>query len=251
MLRLVFAAFLCLVAVAGTARAEHLRIGTEGQFRPFNYFNEAGELVGFDIEISRALCTVMQASCEFVAIEWDRLLPALEAGEIDMIVASMSKTEERSRHADFTDRYYRSRSVFVARRDAPVTPTREGVAGKRLVTQKATVFEDWLNRYLAGAAAIVGTPTAAEAFQQVIDRKADLMLIDNLVAFEVLSTPQGEALEVVGTVPEGDEEMSNTYIQVRKGNDRLRLAINDALRKIWLEGIYRKINERYFPFDIY
>lgn len=251
MLRALSAALVCLFALAGAARAEHLRIGTEGQFRPFNYFDDKGELVGFDIEISRALCTVMQASCEFVVMDWDKLLPALEAGQIDVIVASMSKTEERMKHADFTDRYYRSRSVFVARRDAPVTPTRDGVAGKRLVTQKETVFEDWLNRHFKGVASIAGTPTAAEAFQAVIDRKADLILIDNLVAFEVLSTPQGEVLEVVGTVPEGDEEMSNTYIQVRKGNDRLRLAINDALRKIWLEGIYRKINERYFPFDIY
>lgn len=236
---------------AAAAQAEVLRVGTEGQFKPFNYFDEKGELVGFDIEIARALCAVMDVECRLVAVEWEGLLPALAEGRIDFIVASMSKTEERMKHADFTDRYYRSRSVFIARRDAQVTPTREGVAGKRLVTQKATVFEDWLRRNFGSVAQVEGLPVADDAFRAVASGEADMMLIDNLVAFAFLSTDQGSDLEVVGTVPEADEEMTNTYIQVRKGDDKLRLAINEALRKIWLEGIYRKINERYFPFDIY
>lgn len=251
MIRILLASLVWLCVWAAPVGAEPLRVGTEGQFRPFNYFDDKGDLVGFDIEITRALCAVMTADCQLVSMSWEGLLPALEAGRIDMIVASMSKTEERLKHADFTDRYYRSRSIFVARRDRPVAPTRDGVAGQRLVTQKATVFEDWLVRNFGDVATVIGLPTAGDAFAEMTAGKADLMLIDNLVAFEVLSAPGGERLEVVGAVSEGDDEMANTHIQVRKGNDRLRLAINDALRKIWLEGTYRKINEKYFPFDIY
>ena len=251
MVRTLLISLICLWAWVAPAQADPLRVGTEGQFKPFNYFDEKGDLAGFDIEITRALCAVMKADCQLVAMSWEELLPALEAGHIDMIVASMSKTEERLKHADFTDRYYRSRSVFIARRDAPITVTREGVTGKRLVTQKATVFEDWLIREFGSVAKIKGLPTAEDAFAEMMSGKADLMLIDNLVAFEVLSAPKGELLEVVGAVPESDAEMANTYIQVHKGNDALRQAINDALRKIWLEGTYRKINEKYFPFDIY
>lgn len=251
MIRIFLISLIWLCVWAAPVRADPLRVGTEGQFRPFNYFDEKGDLVGFDVEITRALCAVMQVDCQLVSMDWKDLLPALEAERIDMIVASMSKTEERLKHADFTDRYYRSRSVFLARRDRPIAPTRSGVAGKRLVTQQATVFEDWLLRNFGDIATIDGLATAGDAFAEMMAGRADLMLIDNLVAFEVLSAPKGDLLEVVGAVPESDAEMANTHIQVRKGNDRLRLAINEALRKIWLEGTYRKINEKYFPFDIY
>ena len=77
---------------SGAALAgDKVRIGTEGAYPPFNEKNEKGELVGFDVDIAKALCTKMGADCTFVAQDWDGIIPALKAKKYDAIVASIPR----------------------------------------------------------------------------------------------------------------------------------------------------------------
>ena len=94
--------------------AEKLRIGTEGAYPPFNLIDASGRVVGFDLDISHALCAKMKVECEVVTSDWDGIIPALNAGKFDFLAASMSVTEERKNAVDFTDHYYTNKLQFVA-----------------------------------------------------------------------------------------------------------------------------------------
>src|SRR5690606_4591417 len=92
----------------GTAQAQEdvVKIGTEGAYPPFNNLTADGKLEGFDIDIAQALCDEMKVKCEFVTQDWDGIIPALQAGKFDAIIASMSITPERAQQVDYTNKSY-------------------------------------------------------------------------------------------------------------------------------------------------
>src|SRR3954454_4871853 len=89
---IVAATFVLLLGAPAAAEIKTVRIGTEGGNPPFNSVGASGRLVGFDIDIAKALCDRMQVQCSFVRQDWNGLIPALLAGKFDAIAASMSIT---------------------------------------------------------------------------------------------------------------------------------------------------------------
>ncbi|WP_243545394.1 transporter substrate-binding domain-containing protein [Pseudodesulfovibrio tunisiensis] len=235
-----------------TARAEGmLKVVTEGAYPPFNYLDEQGHPAGFDVDIARALCQAMDVDCRILAADWDDLLPGLAQGRYDMIVASMASTPERERVADFTDDYYRSRSMFVARQGIPFTQTPEGLAGKKLAAQSGTVQAEYLEHHFSRLSQVMLTDTLDMALDMLVRQKVDAVLTDSLVIFSFLQSPDGKRFDFAGTALPVDDPSSKAKIAVCKGNDSLRQRLNSALREIRLNGTYDQINRKYFPFSIY
>lgn len=228
--------------------AEKLRIGTEGAYPPFNLIDESGELKGFDIDIAKALCEKMNVECEFITQDWDGIIPALLAKKFDAIVASMSITEERKQSVDFTDKYYSNLVRFVGPKGADITISKEGLAGKTVGAQRATVSASYLEDEYGDVADIKLYDTQENANLDLANGRLDLLLADGLVIYEWLQSEDGQGFQFYGDGLSLDEGIG---IAVRKEDDALREKFNEAIKAILADGTYEKINAKYFPFSIY
>lgn len=243
-----------LVAVFGTVSVsdfagagDKLRIGTEGAYPPFNMVNEKGELAGFDVDIAKALCVAMEAECTFVKQDWDGIIPALLARKYDAVIASMSITPERQQAVDFTDKYYTNKLRFIASKDLGLDITAEGLAGKAIGAQRATIAGQWLEDNIKGAS-IKLYDTQENAYLDLATGRIDAVLADMLVNFEWLQSDAGKGFEFKG---EPVFENDLIAIAVRKGNRELVERLNQAISTIVADGTYAEINAKYFPFSIY
>ena len=106
---------------AGAKEWKEIRIATEGAYPPFNFVDADGTLKGFDVDIANALCEEMKAKCTLVANDWDGMIPGLQAGKFDAVIASMSITEDRLKQIDFTNKYYSTPLAIAVAKDSPIT----------------------------------------------------------------------------------------------------------------------------------
>ncbi|MCS0503518.1 ABC transporter substrate-binding protein [Ancylobacter mangrovi] len=248
----VLAAAAALAVGAGVAHAEikKVRIGTEGAYPPFNSVDTTGQLVGFDIDIAKALCEKMKVECTFVAQDWDGIIPALLAKKYDAIVASMSITDERKEKVDFTIPYYLTPGNFIAPKDTPITDiSPEAMKGKVIGAQSSTTGAVYLEDKYKGSE-IKLYPTQDEANADLAAGRLDAVLADKFVLYEWLEkTDDGKCCKFVG--PDlADVNPDGTGIAVRKDDTELREMFNKAIKEIEADGTYQKINAKYFPFPI-
>ncbi len=252
--RLTVATLAAAFLATGIASADmkKVRIGTEGAYPPFNSYDADKNLVGFDIDIAKALCEKMKADCEFVAQDWDGIIPALLANKYDAIIASMSITEERMKKVDFTDKYYNTPARFVAAKGSGIKDVSpEALKGKVIGAQSSTTHATYLED-LYKDADIKLYKTQDEANLDLASGRADLVLADSIVLLEWMKTKDGECCEFVGEDIQSEKHFGKgAGIAVRKEDGELKAALNKALAEIIKDGTYKKINEKYFPFSIY
>jgi len=233
--------------------SKKITIATEGAYPPFNYTDQNGQLVGFEVDLAKALCQKMNVECVMVGQDWDGLIPALQSGKFDAIMAGMSITPERKQQVDFSNKYISTPTRFVAKKGSDFTITAAGLAGKRVGAQRATIHEGFLRR-LFPQATIVLYDTLENAHLDMVGGRLDLILADSVALNEgFLKTAAGQNYEFVGpsyTEPK-DILGEGVGIAVRKGDTSLLNAFNQAITQVRADGTFKKINDRYFDFDVY
>lgn len=240
-----------LLFTAGVALAQDkLTIGTEGAYPPFNNLTADGKLVGFDVDIANALCAEMKVECELVTQDWDGIIPALQAGKFDAIVASMTITEERKKQVSFTNKYYTTPLALIALKDSDLASTEPAaLAGKTVGAQGSTTQSIYADDFYAPAGAEVKQyPMQDEAVADLANGRLDAVVADKFVLVDWMNTTGSDCCKMVGDIKGTDSEAG---IAVRMEDNELREKLNAAIDAIVANGEYARIQAKYFDFDIY
>lgn len=248
--RLMLALGLGLALAAPAAAQDKLRIGTEAAYKPFAWVLPSGELTGFDIDISKALCKQMGADCEIINQSFDGLIPALNAKKIDAIIASMTITPDRLKAIDFAGPYYNVPALFIAPKGSGTEITADGLDGKYVGVQRGTVMANYIKAKFPGARIqLYDTSDAANLDLQ--SGRVDVVFADSVVLQDFLATKEGEGFEAVGDpVVDPDIIGVGAGIGLRKGDTGLKDRFDAALAAIIASGEYKAINEKYIPVSI-
>lgn len=221
---------LALAALAFTASAataqQLVRIGTEGAYPPFNFLNEANELVGFEIDLGNEICRRANLTCEWVQTEWDTIIPNLVAGNYDVIMAGMNATPARAEVIAFADAYKRpDPSVYMALAGTDASVIESGVISAQSNTVQASMVAET-------AATLIEFPTPDETIAAVRSGVADAVLADRDFLMTYMNDSAGE-FEFIGTrMPPGEGVSPG----VRQSDTELRATLNATIAEMKADG---------------
>jgi polar amino acid transport system substrate-binding protein len=230
-----------------------LRVATEADYPPFNYYNEEGQLTGFNIDLAHAICKELGVECEISAAEWNTLIPSLKKNEADAIFASLTISAKSLSEADFTNRYYSTPARFAAKIGSPLTGISvTELLGRKIAVVKGTAHEAFLRDFFGGAK-IIPYSTPAEARNALKNGQADLLFGDGIsLMFWIQGTDSAHCCEFKGKgYAEPRYFGDGVGIAVKKGNTRLREVLDYALARVKASGRYEELMLRYFPLPLY
>lgn len=230
-----------------------IRFITDSDYPPFHYYDEVGELTGFNIDLAQAICEVLGVECQIVATNWSSLIPAIETGEADAAIASIRITAEALKSADFTLRYYATPARFAARKESEITDIRpETIKGLKIGVAKESGHEAYLKTFFPGAP--IAAFDTSEAAQRALKEGAiDLVFGDGVsLAFWFNGVESERCCEFRGG-PYLDSRFfgEGVGIAVKKGNRNLVQALNYALEQVHARGTYEELFLRYFPMNFF
>jgi arginine/ornithine transport system substrate-binding protein len=253
---LIAVAVIGLIFAAGTIQAKDwkvVRIGVEGAYPPFSSTTADGKLEGFDIDIAVALCKAMGVEYKLVAQDWDGIIPALMAKKYDAIIASMSITEERKKKVAFSKKYYNTPAKFVCKKGTIKEFTKATLKGKTVGVQRATTHDSYLTDNYGKDVKIKRYATQDDAYLDMAAGRVDFLLADSVALSDgFLKKPEGKDFEFVG--PDMTDVRwfgEGVGVACRKKDKDLVEMFNKAIDQIRADGTYKKIQDKYFNFNVY
>ena len=226
-------------------KAGVLVVGTEGTYRPMTYHDEKDELVGFEVDVAKALAAKLGLKVKFVEAAWDALLAGLDAGRLDTVINEVSPSTERRKKYDFTEEYTFVHGVAITSKDNHDIHSFADLAGKR---SAQTLSSSWAQVAEKNGADIVSVTAFRESIEMILSGRADTSLNSEL-AFYTFLEAQPEMKDRLKIAAESTDVIT-TAIPVRKGETRFLTALNEALKALQEEGTLRAISQKYFARDI-
>ncbi len=224
-------------------KAGKLVVGVEGTYPPFTYHDDAGDLVGFDIEVAKAVAEKLGVEAEFVESGWDSLLAGVDSGRLDTVINEVGISEEREEKYDFSNPYFYIQSQVVVKSDNDSIHSEEDLDGKKVATNVTNIHVPW---YESKGAEVVSIDTSGEAADMLLSDRVDFISFNTVILADYLKEHPEAPMKVAFAVPDSEEQIA---IPVRKGETALLDAINQALKELRDDGTLAGISDSYFSHD--
>lgn len=265
------AAFLAATPASAELK-KSITLGTEGAYAPWNMTDASGKIIGFEVDLAADLCARMKIECKFVAQDWDGMIPALQAGKFDGILAGMSITEEREKKINFSIAYANGPNGLETMKGSPlaalpgtgtvinITKDPEGaqkaidamkplLKGKTVGVQSSTTNANFLDKYFKG---VVTTREYKTVEQHDLDLQAgrvDANFLNRRTADDMKKEATKDFVQV-GTYFTGGVLGRGVGVGLRKDDTELKAAFDTAIAAAVADGTVKKMSEKYFGFDL-
>jgi octopine/nopaline transport system substrate-binding protein len=278
-LKKIFISFLISIfLIANNAYADKIKIGTEGAYPPWNSKDASGNLIGFEVDLAKELCKIMDRECTIVEQDWDGMIPALLGRKFDAIMAGMSITEERLKAISFSQGYADEvasfavikgsdlesintvKSISLSKKNSEVKKTlktlTKAFSGKTVGVQTGTIFQNFLESGDVGKINVRTYKTQDEVNLDLASGRIDASLAA-AVAHVDYAEKSGKAVVLVGPTFSGGAFGNGVGVGIRKASNssigkkdaKLMKDFNKAINKARKQGIISKLAIKHFGFD--
>ena len=221
-----------------------LIVALEGAWQPWSYHDESDTLVGYDVEVSRAIAEKLGVEPEYVESDWDSLFAGLDAGRSDMVCTGPAVTEERATTYAFTTPYGYIHTALAVRKDNEDIHSFEDLKGKTTANSLASTYMELAESY---GATVQGIDTLEETIQLLTAGRIDATLNADVSFYDYLNVHPDADFKLVAQTAEA----SHVAIPVLKSEDTAHLdALNTAIEELRADGTLKTLSEKYFGQDI-
>ena len=221
-----------------------LVVALEGAWQPWSYHDSSDTLVGYDVEVSRAIAEKLGVEPEYVESDWDSLFAGLDAGRYDMVCNGVEVTEERAKTYAFTTPYGYIHTALAVRKDNEDIHSFEDLKGKTTANSLASTYMELAESY---GATVQGIDTLEETIQLLTAGRIDATLNADVSFYDYLNVHPDADFKLVAQTAEA----SHVAIPVLKSEDTAYLdALNTAIDALRADGTLKTLSEKYFGQDI-
>ncbi|WP_297987473.1 amino acid ABC transporter substrate-binding protein [uncultured Campylobacter sp.] len=237
----------CALLICGanskTLREGVLKVATEGTFSPFSYYNDKNELVGYDVDVARAVAEKLGLKIEFLTAPWDAMLAAFDAGKADAVFNQVSITDERKKKYEYSMPYTVVYGAIIVHKDNNDIKSFEDLKGKKNADSATSNWAQVAKKY---GAQNVTVDSFAKSMELLIARRVDTVVRDNTVFYDFLKQRPDAPIKIAAKLK--DVDYSAAIVQ--KGNKELADQISKALNELKAEGKLKEISLKYFGKDV-
>lgn len=231
--------------LAKIQEAGKITVAMEGNWAPWTYEDEAGNLVGFEVEVASAVAEKIGVEAEFVTGEWDGLLAGVQAGRYDVMANGVGYTEERAKAYYFSDFYAFNRTALVVRGDNEEIKSLEDLKGKTTCNSANSTYQLIAEKY---GATVKDVESLAGTIDELLAGRVDATLNAEVSINDYSKEKPDADIKIVAF--DEDVEQVGMIMPYGESSAALRDAINDALKELREEGKLAEISEKYFGMNI-
>ena len=218
-------------------------IGTEGTFAPFSYHDDNDNLVGYDVEVSRALAKELGVKVKFVEVKWDSLIAGLDSDKYDLVTNQVAITAERKKKYDFSIPHTYSYPAIITKKDNTEITKMRDIKGRKFLQTGSSNFSKIVEKYNGE---IVATNDWNENVSLVEQGRVDGTVNDTLAYYDLVNKKPDTDLKIAA---QGKEVSEQAFI-FNKGQDDLKKNVDKALKSLKKSGKLAEISNKYFKTDV-